>query len=193
MNVLVIPEDFRKDQYLLKPLFTRLFQSFGRGRVAVQVCQDPLLGGIGEALKSERIAEIIERYRAMIDIFILCVDRDGISGRRERLDIIEAKFGGDQKFLAENAWEELETWVLAGLDLPKAWRWTDIRAETAVKERYFDALAKERGVADGPGGGRKALGEEAARRVDVIRQKCPEDFDVLARRTQTALFPPTAG
>jgi hypothetical protein len=193
MNVLVIPEDFRKDQYLLKPLFTRLFQSFGRGKVAVRVCQDPLLGGIGEALKSERIAEIIERNRAMTDIFILCVDRDGLPRRRQRLNAIEAEFGNEQKFLAENAWEELETWVLAGLTLPKAWRWTDIRAETSVKERYFDILAKERGVSDGPGGGRKALGEEAARRIDAIRQKCPEDFDALAQRTQAALFPPGAG
>lgn len=26
MKVLVIPEDFRKDQYILKPLFIRLFE-----------------------------------------------------------------------------------------------------------------------------------------------------------------------
>ncbi len=37
MNVLVIPEDFRKDQYLLKPLFTRLFSEIGRPRARVEV------------------------------------------------------------------------------------------------------------------------------------------------------------
>ena len=29
MNILVIPEDFRNDQYLLKPLFSRLFARIG--------------------------------------------------------------------------------------------------------------------------------------------------------------------
>ena len=35
-----------------------------------------------------------------------------------------------------------------------------------------------------PGGGRRPLGEEAARRIDAIRRKCPEDFDALARRLE---------
>lgn len=41
-----------------------------------------------------------------------------------------------------------------------------------------------RRVSDGPGRGRKALGEEAACRIGSIRQECPEDFDALARRLQ---------
>jgi hypothetical protein len=151
----------------------------------VQVCQDPLLGGISEALKPERISEIIERYDAMTKIFILCVDRDGVQHRRQQLDALEVRFGGGRVFLAENAWEEIETWTLAGLDLPSDWRWSSVRGEISVKERYFDVLAKQRGVADGPGGGRKTLGEEAARRIDAIRVKCPEDFDALARRSET--------
>ena len=28
------------------------------------------------------------------------------------------------------------------------------------------------------------LGEQAARRIEAIRQKCPEDFDALARRLE---------
>ena len=112
MNVVVIPEDFRNDQYILKPLFTRLFQNIGVPSVTVWVCQDPLLGGIGEALKSERLSQIVERRQGWADIFILCVDRDGEVGRRQRLDQLENQFGPG--FLAENAWEEIETWVLAG-------------------------------------------------------------------------------
>ena len=184
MNVLVIPEDFRSDQYLLKPLFERVFATIGRKRVKVRVCQDPLLGGVVAALNSERIREVVEQHRGMTDIFILCVDRDGELGRRVRLDSIETEFSRDQMFLAENAWEEVETWALAGLDLPTGWAWADVRAEVHVKERYFEPLARQRGVADGPGRGRKALGEEAARRIGAIRQKCPEDFDALARRLE---------
>ena len=184
MRVLVIPEDFRNDQYLLKPLFKRLFATMGRRNVRVRICQDPLLGGVDEALKSERIQEVVDQHDGMTDIFILCVDRDGVLGRRQRLDQIEGEFRNDRTFLAENAWEEIEAWVLAGLDLPRGWRWADVRAEVHVKERYFDVLADERGVVDGPGGGREALGNEAARNIPAIRRKCPEDFDALARRLE---------
>ena len=30
MNVLIIPEDFRNDQHILKPLFRRLFRAIGK-------------------------------------------------------------------------------------------------------------------------------------------------------------------
>lgn len=184
MRVLIIPEDFRNDQYLLRPLFRRLFRSL-RIPATVEVCADPLLGGIREALKSERLQEIIDGYEGMIDLFILCVDRDGEPSRRDRLDQIEAEFGDERRrFLAENAWEEMETWTLAGLALPAGWRWSEVRAEVSVKERYFAVLARQRGVADGLGRGRMRLGEEAARNIPAIRQKCREDFDHLAQRIQ---------
>ena len=185
MNVLVIPEDFRMDQYILKPVFERLFRSFGRRQARVQVCSDPLLGGVGEALSTKRLSEIMGRYQGMIQVFILCVDRDGKAGRRTRLDRIESALGDGRTFLAENAWEELETWALAGLTLPSDWNWADVRAEIHVKERYFEPLAVHRGVADGPGGGRKVLGKEAARRIPAIRRKCPDDFDALAQRLES--------
>ena len=189
MRVLVIPEDFRKDQYILKPILRRLFRSAGKPRANIRICQDPLLGGVSEATKSDRVSDIVERYEAMTDVFILCVDRDGKEGRRRRLDELEQEFGNGRVFLAENAWEELETWVLAGLDLPTGWRWVDVRAEVQVKEEYFDVLAGQRGLGDHPGGGRKPLAEEAAQRIAAIRQKCPEDFDVLATRIEAAVEP----
>ena len=128
MNVLIIPEDFRNDQYVLKPLFSRLLQSIGKERVHVRVCLDPLLGGVGEALKSERIAEVVRKHEGMTDIFVLCIDRDGNANRRQRLDSLQQEFGSGYLFLflAENAWEELETWVLAGLDLPAQWDWKTV-------------------------------------------------------------------
>ena len=187
MNILIIPEDFRNDQYILKPLFSRLFQSIGKPRVRVDVCRDPLLGGVGEALKSERIEEVVSKHGGMTDIFILCVDRDGDTNRRLRLDHIEREFGNTRIFLAENAWEEIETWVLAGLDLPRDWQWSDIRAEIHVKETYFEPFVAQRNLSDAPGGGRKPLAEEASRRIGAIRQKCREDFDALARRLEAVV------
>ena len=187
MNVLIIPEDPQHDQHILKPIFEGLFRSIGKPRAKVIVCQDPVLGGVAEALKSNRIAQIIEQHRGMTDIFILCVDRDGVDGRRQRLNQIEQKFGNEHIFLAENAWQEIEIWALAGLQLPKEWRWADVRAEINVKEQYFEPYAVQRGLSDELGGGRKALGEKASRRISAIRQKCPEDFDSLARRLEAAI------
>lgn len=185
MKVLVIPENSRNDQYILKPIFGRLFRSIGKPKAKIIVCRDPQLSGVVEALKSNRILGIVERYRGMADVFILCVDRDGKKGRRRRLDEIESVFGTQQQtFLAENAWEEIETWVLAGVDLPADWNWQTVRAEIHVKETYFEQLVRQRNLSEAPGRGRKPLAEEAARRIDAIRQKCPEDFDSLARRLE---------
>jgi hypothetical protein len=185
MNILIIPEDFRSDQYLLKPLFERLFADFGRPQT-VRVCQNPRLRGVQEALNIERLREIVAMY-PMVDIIILCVDRDGVIGRRTRLDEIEKELTNPRIFVAENAWEEIETWTLAGLDLPSDWLWSKVRAEISVKEQYFLPLARRLGVSDGPGGGRRALGERASRRVRAIRQKCPEDFGNLANRLERLL------
>ena len=146
-----------------------------------------MLGGVGEALKCRRIKEIVEQYGGMIDIFILCVDRDGKVGRRQRLDQIEREFGNNRNFLAENAWEEIEAWILAGLKLPEEWKWLDVREAINVKEEYFEPLAKQRGVADGPGGGRMALGQEAARNTATVRLKCRDDFGSLASRLEAIL------
>ena len=93
----------------------------------------------------------------MTDIFILCVDRDGITGRRQRLDELEAMFG--TAFLAENAWQEIETWVLAGLDLPSLGPWAKVREEVDVKDRYFEPLAELLGLTKTLGGGRKLLNQ----------------------------------
>ena len=64
-----------------------------------------------------------------------------------------------------------------------------MRAEVHVKERYFDELARQRGIGGRPDGGRSELAEEAASRIDGIRQKCPEDFDALARRIGVIVRP----
>lgn len=85
--------------------------------------------------------------------------------------------------LAEHAWQEIEVWVLAGLDLPPAWLWRDIRAERDPKEKYFQPIAEQRGLLAEPGEGRKTLGLEAAQRYGQrLRQKCSEDILSLETR-----------
>jgi hypothetical protein len=186
MRVLVIPEDFRKDQYVLEPIIGAMMRELGRPQTKIRVCRDPLLGGIGQALRWERIEEILGRYQGMVDLFLLCVDRDGKEERRAVLDYLEQQakdaLSTDRLLLAENAWQEIEVWVLAGHDLPAGWAWKSIRAEINLKEVYFLPFAKSRGLLEQPGEGRKTLAQEAARRYVRIRELCPEDVAVLEDR-----------
>lgn len=80
----------------------------------------------------------------MFRVFVLIVDRDCDPNRRAKLDHIERRAtqllaGSNRIFVAEEALEEVEVWVLAGLDgIP--WAWQAIRTECHPKERYFDQL-----------------------------------------------------
>lgn len=192
VNVLVIPEDFRKDQFVLKPIVERMMQKIGVA-AKVKVCMDPLLGGIGEALKWDRLVEIIERYKGTTRLFLLIVDRDCIEGRRASLDALEAKAmaaleAGNQVFLSEVAWQELEVWVLAGQnDLPTGWSWRNIRSECDPKEIYYEPYAKQREVLNAAYEGREVLAKEAARNYERIRPLCPEDVRTLEERIASAL------
>ncbi|MEL0588136.1 MAG: hypothetical protein U1V55_24175 [Planktothrix rubescens PR222] len=187
MKVLVIPEDFRKDQYMLKPIIKAMMSNLGKTKAQVQVCQDPLLGGVNEALKLENILAIIKQYSWEINLFLLCVDRDGKEGRKQALNKLEEETAkiltSRQKLLlAENAWQEIEVWVLAGYDLPSEWKWKEVRQEEHPKERYFRPLAKQQNLLETPGEGRRIMGEEAARSYQRLRQLCREDLANLEQR-----------
>lgn len=189
MNVLVIPEDFVKDQYILRPIIDAMLNHLGKPRSRITICYDPRLGSVSQALRWERIAGIIERYQGMYQLFLLCVDRDGQEGRRSQLDYLEqqaaTRLGQDKGFLAEHAWQEIEVWALAGHDLLAGWTWREIRAEINPKELYFEQLAEQRGLTATEDGGRKVLSREAARRYGRIRQRCPEDIAALETRIRT--------
>ena len=58
------------DRLYVFEIFDRLFREVGKPRARIRIYQDPLLGGVGEATKSVRIAEIIQRYRPMVRIFV---------------------------------------------------------------------------------------------------------------------------
>jgi hypothetical protein len=175
VNVLIICEDFRKDQFIAKPIIAALFAERMVPQVKIAVCLDPILGGIDQATRWEKVEEII-RFYPMVDLFLLLVDRDGVTSRRAALDKIEQRatslLRGKRRLLAENAWQELEAWALAGLDLP--WSWKEVRAERDLKERYFERYVASRGLAGSVGGGRKILGREAASKIRRVLSRCRE-------------------
>jgi hypothetical protein len=194
VNVLVIPEDFRKDQYVVVPIVTAMMKAHGV-KARVQICADPLLGGVDQALKWERLEPILARYRGMVRLFLLVIDRDCDEHRRKRLDALEAKArkylaegNGDRRFLAENAWQEVEVWALAGMrDLPSKWSWRELREACHPKEHYYDAYAEKRGLLQGPYEGRHTIASESARNYNRVLQLCPEDLGALHARVGAAL------
>jgi hypothetical protein len=185
MIVLAIPESFRKDQFILDPILRAMLKWRGMGSARLEICRDPLLGGVEQALRLENIKFIVENH-PMIDLFLLCVDRDGDPHRRRLLDALEHDIKpflkSHQRFLGEHAWQELEVWTLAGLDLPNDWRWSEIRAERDPKEAYFLKLARARGLDYEDDNGRKRLSLEASRRYKRIRRLCREDIVSLETR-----------
>ena len=191
MNVLIIPEDFRKDQYIVAPLIRKMFAEIGKANANVRVCLDPLMGGISEATKWERIQEVIDMY-PMVQLFLLLVDRDGIETRRLSLDGLEQKAAEhlgttSRRLLAENAWQEIEVWAIAGQPLPKDWKWAEIRQHPHPKETYFEPLARSKNLMHEPGEGRTTLGKEAALNYSRVRSLCQEDVQKLEERLKTAL------
>lgn len=154
-----------------------MLASAGKPNATVKVCTDPLLGGVSQAMRWERLEEIVDRYRGMVNLFVLCVDRDGEEGRRAALDALEtraAEVCPDRLFLAEHAWQEIEVWVLAGHRLPREWSWADVRAHRDPKEAYYLPFAATQGVAAEPAEGRKRLAVQACQRYDSMRSRCPE-------------------
>jgi hypothetical protein len=154
----------------LKPLFDRLFAGLQRPNTRVVVCMAPLLQGVSEALKEDRLAEILLRYQ-MANIFVLCVDRDGVMTRRNRLDELERKLGTPRCFPSVNAWEELETSLPAGLDLRKEW----VGQISAGKFRSRNAISnRSRGSEASPMAREAAAGHSERRPLGALHRDTSE-------------------
>jgi hypothetical protein len=165
-----------------------MMKTLRKPKTIVEVCQEPLLGGIQKALKWSNQLDIINRYKYETDLFLLCVDKDNDLEREAQLRNLEklaaeelAKTSKKQLFLAVQAEQELEVWILAGQDLPKEWAWKDIRSEHDPKERYFVPFTTSRDLIDERDQGRGTLSKESASRYDRIKQLCPELADLENR------------
>ena len=165
-------------------------KSMGKGRAAVDVLTDPLLGGVAQATNfNTLLTEVLIPNIGMYQLFVLVVDRDGNQARRGALRALETKLQSALNecsttahlFVSECAYQEIEVWTLAGLDLPSDWSWREVRADRDPNERFFSEYARIRSVSRKPGGGRVCLGIEAARNYKRIRLLCPEVAHLEAR------------
>lgn len=183
MNVLVIPEDAKYDRHMLQPILERMITSWLKIPANVDVMDKMKLGSLSQATARETLRRVINQYR-MVDLFILCIDQDDRSDDAvadQIADIeddvrahLDERGRRDDAFFPIVAKREIEAWVLVGCDEPGDWTYTEIRNEPQVKERYFEPYADQRDVDEGQFGGRRPLGEEAARNYRTIRQHCDE-------------------
>ena len=186
-KVLVIPEDFTKDEHILKPLVERILDDCGRKNAQVQVCRDPNFQGVAAALNLETLRSKVVADYPMVDLFVLMVDRDGQVGREASIERIEKALSAELKpkarrFLAELARQEVEVFILAGHDFPDDWSWQEIRADTSVKNTFFRRLTTLRKTSQHPHEGRKKLMAEAIVNWQRIKSRCPEDVGALITR-----------
>ncbi len=188
MKVLVVGEG-PTDEYMLRPIVQAMLKTMGKVQANVRFSPvSKRKQGIRDVLTWNYLEAIIIA-NPMVDVFLLCVDRDGLAGRKQQLTILEREgkkvLTVGQTFLAENAWQEIEVWLLAGQkDLPGEWRWQDVRQEPSAKERYFEPYARQRELlSESPGGGRMTIASAAAANYPRIRQLCPELADLEQRIT----------
>lgn len=186
-KVLVIPEDFTKDEHVLKPVVEKILAEVGKPKASVEVCRNPNFGGIGEALKLDRLRkDVIDRY-PMVDLFVLLVDRDGDAGRENSVANLETQLTAELahregKFLAALAWQEVEVLVLAGHELPGDWTWSQIRADADVKNHAFQDLVTAKNTRQLPHEGRKKLMAEGIKNWNRMTSRCPEDIGRLMQK-----------
>jgi hypothetical protein len=185
-NVLVIPEDFTKDEHILKPLVEQLLGDAGKPNAVITVCRNPNFQGITGCLKVERLRnEVVLRY-PMVQLFLLMVDADGKGGRKTALERVVRELQEDlkpnQNFLAEMALQEVEILPLAGHPLAPEWKWSEIRTDPDVKNTYFQKLAERENTHQLPHQGRKKLMIAAMRNWRRICELCPEETRILSSK-----------
>lgn len=177
MRILVIPEDPTDDQYILKPIVEKLMEDIGRP-AKVEVLRDPKMRGADEALNAEVVAAIIEDNQAMIDLFLLMIDRD--CNRQSHETRLATRVGEHPHVLLGcAAVEKVETWMLALHRAELKASFSDVRAECEPKERFAEPFLAGKGWTTEVGGGRKHAMRALAGQWAGLLQVCP---DVAALR-----------
>ncbi|MBI4860172.1 MAG: hypothetical protein HY815_07890 [Candidatus Riflebacteria bacterium] len=171
MKALIIPEDPRLDQYILKPIVEEMFRRLDI-RARVSVLQDPRLRGIDEALDADVIREIV-RDNPMEDLFLLLVDRD--CDRKGNTDRAAAREGEHpDRLIACLATHEVEVWMLALHRAELGTPWTQVRQHCDPKEAYADPFLERQGWTGEVGQGRKKAMRDLGGHWNGLLQVCDE-------------------
>ncbi|MCL2825182.1 MAG: hypothetical protein FWD57_14425 [Polyangiaceae bacterium] len=177
MKALIISEDSTKDRYVVKPIVEKLLGMHGKESAHVEVLEKPKPRGIAQALDISILKMIIANH-PMVSLFLLLVDRDGYEYRveelREREKQLRPNLGVNRCLIAECAYQEVEVWALATVDVDRVWALAELRGELKPKDTFYYPYVVRRGIAGRLGDGRQILGQEAARNIKTLLARCPE-------------------
>lgn len=170
MKVLVIPEDPTLDQYILKPIVTRIFADLGKSP-RIGVLSNPRLRGVAQALDATILADIVSNH-PMIDLFLVLVDRDADIKRPALAQQRETEHKG-RLFVCLGI-EEIEVWMLAIHRERLDASWKEIRTEVHPKERFAQPFLEATAPRLDPGGGRAWAMRDLGARWRGVLQCCGE-------------------
>ncbi len=185
MRVLVIPEDPTIDQYILRPVVSRLFVDLGK-LPQVEILFRPRLRGVTEALDAIKLASVVGSF-PMVDLFLVIVDRDGIESRKAVSGAREAEHSG--RLIVCLAIEEIEVWMLAIHHASLGYPWREVRSEIHPKERFAQPFLQERAPKLDAGQGRAWAMRNLGGQWRGVLRRCPE-LEELKQRIETWLDAP---
>lgn len=141
----------------------------------------------------------MRRHGPAFDLFVLILDQDGDAHRSARLRSLEERVADSSRpLVCCLAHQEVETWLLAiqwsvcRREHP-AWRWSQVREEPDVKQRYFAPFFANHRDLWLPGQGRGRLMQGL--NLQALVDKCPEVGqlrEAIARRlrARTGVYDP---
>ena len=170
-TVLVIAEDPRNDEYLLRPIAEAVLAEAGRPRARIQVLMDPRLRGYDAALRTIR-GDLNVRY-GYKDLWLFFPDADRASP--EAMATLERSLRdkGVTLFCCP-AEPEVEIYACAAYlpATPGAFR--EWKSHPRLKEDVFNPLLRKHGDPKSPGGGRRSMIRKALGRRRQFFQIFPE-------------------
>ena len=178
-EVLVIPENPKKDRFILKPLVERMLLECGKPNSRVVVPERPHMNGYEDALK--RLPEVVDEF-THVDLILFLVDADG-KDRSATFQRLEAQ---NANLLCCAARQEIEVWLLAGHRDKLQLTWQQVRDEVHVKDTVFQPFVAVHGDVGRYTGGRDLLMAETLRNYQGLKQLCPE-LDELENKIKSWL------
>jgi hypothetical protein len=180
---MIIPEDQKLDQFILKPIIEAIFRNLNR-IARVRVPPKPRLRSVDQALDPAQLNSIINSY-PQEDLFLLLVDRDCDQNRLNRVTARESEIMSRGKALIGClAIEEVEIWALAIYQNQLPAPWQEMRKECHPKETYFHPLVEQLGLQTAVGRGRKQIMKGLSGQYSRLLQLCPEIAELRDRIRQ---------
>lgn len=184
-DVLIVPEDFTYNGYILGPLVKRMLSECGRPNAIVSPPKGPQPRGYEHA-KALLRTRYFDLYRHM-NLLLFLPDADGKDRSAEFRSLEEEADRQGARLVCCAAKEEVEVWLLAGhRERLGQQPWQTIRSDTSVKENVFQPFLQEYGDPRAPGDGRDILMEQTLNGYGALLQLCPELAE-LERRIREIL------